>query len=210
MPPAARYAPFVYVFTPFALLLTVGNLYVETSPNLTFERVIVTILISGAFALPAVVLFFLRDQATASPLLFRYWQLFWVFGFVGYALHFYYSAGVWFDWDFVQIIRRQGMGVVIANCLLLVLWGADAALAMCGQGVGGHFGVIVRWAAHVLFVIAFVTAAVIFRSDVRTAASLVLGVAVAVGAASALALRWWRPTGSTIGRTRAMLDGEHR
>lgn len=192
MTPAPRYAPFVYVFVPFALLLTAGNVYAELSPNLTFGRVIGTILLSAAFALPAVVLFFQHDQATASPLRFRYWQLFWTFGFISYALHFYYSAGVWFEWDFAQIWRRQGTVVITTNCLLLLLWGIDVALGLCGQGVGGRPALVLRWLTHLLFVVAFVTAAVVFRSDVRTTASLVLGIVLPVSAGTALVLRWWR------------------
>jgi hypothetical protein len=190
MAPAPRYVPFVYVFVPFALLLAAGSLAAELAPNLTFGRVIYTILISAVFALPAVVLFFLRDLSAAPPLYFRYWQLLWTFGFVGYALHFYYSVGVWFGWDFAQICRRQGTVVMTTNCLLLVLWAADVALGLCGQGVGGRTGLALRWAAHVLFVVAFVVASVIFRSDVRTTSSLVLGIALLVGTVGSLILRW--------------------
>src|SRR5262249_41850574 len=109
MTPAPRYVPFVYVFVPFAILLTVANLVAESSANLTFGRVVNSILLSATFAVPAVVLFFLRDPSTAPPLYFRYWQLTWAFGFLGYAIHFYYSFGAWFDWDLSQVLRRQGL-----------------------------------------------------------------------------------------------------
>src|SRR5262249_37631448 len=147
MTPAPRYAPFVYVFVPFAILLTTANLFAELSTNLTFGRVVYSILVSAAFALPAVVLFFLRDLSTAPPLYFRYWQLTWTFGFLAYALHFYYSVGVWFGWDFSQILRRQGLLVLSTNCMLLVLWGLDACLGLFGPGVLGAVGLALRWAA---------------------------------------------------------------
>jgi hypothetical protein len=192
MTPAPRYAPFVYTFVPFSLLLAAGNVYAEESPNLTFGRVVATILLSATFATPAVVLFFLRDQRAASPILFRCWQLLWTFGFIGYALHFYYSVGVWFEWDFPQIWRRQGGVVVSANCALLAFWAADVAVALCGQGAGGKVGEALRWLTHVLFVVAFVTASVVFRSDGRTTASLVLGVTLVMATVGALLFRWWK------------------
>lgn len=192
-PAVPRYAPFVNVFVPFALLLTAGNILAEMSANLAFGRVVYSIQLAVVFALPAVVLFLLRELTTASPLYFRYWQLFWAFGFVGYALHFHYSVGVWFGWDFAQIHRRQGTVVLFTNCLLLAVWAVDVAIAVFrGQGAGGTAGCVIRWAAHVLFVIAFVTASVVFRSDGRTVASLLLGVALAVVAAVSFGLRWWK------------------
>jgi hypothetical protein len=182
----------VYTFAPFSLLLAAGNVYAEVSPNLTFGRVVATILLSATFATPAVVLFFLGDQRAASPTRFRCWQLLWTFGFIGYALHFYYSVGVWFEWDFPQIWRRQGGVVVSANCALLAFWAADVALALRGQGAGGKVGEALRWLTHVLFVVAFVTASVVFRSDGRTTASLVLGVTLVMATVGALLFRWWK------------------
>ncbi len=190
MTSAPRYAPFVYVFVPFAILLTVANLIAEGSANLTFSRVQYTILVSAAFALPAVVLFFSRDLSTAPPLFFRYWQLTWVFGFIAYALHFYFAMGVWFNWDFSQVHRRQGLVVLTANCTLLALWGLDAVIALFGPGAGGRVGLFVRWAAHVLFVVAFVTAAVVFRSNARTMLSLAFGVAFIIASVGSLTFRW--------------------
>jgi hypothetical protein len=189
MPSAPRYVPFVAVFVPFALLLTAGNLYAEMSANLALGRVVASILLTAAIALPAVVLFF-RYDLTAHPLAFRYWQLLWTFGFLACALHFYYAVGVWFDWDVAQIRRRQTDLVFGTNCLLLALWGLDVLFGLFGATAGGRPVRVLRWVSHALFVVAFVTAGVVFTSDTRTWLSYGFGVVLVALPLGGLALRW--------------------
>ena len=191
MPSAPRYVPFVAVFVPFALLLTAGNLYAEMSANLALGRVVASILLSAAFALPAVVLFF-RYDLTAHPLAFRYWQLLWTFAFAATALHYYYTVGVWFEWDFAQIWWRYTGLVTVANCVLLGLWGVDVLFGLGGATAGGRPIRILRWVTHTLFVVGFVTAGIVFTSDARTWLSYGFGVALVAAALGALALRWGR------------------
>ena len=135
---AERFRPFVNVFVPFAFLLALGNLVAEMGQvpipslldfnpsltdrlagNLPFARVVYSIWLTFVFALPGLVLFVLFDLRRAPPIVYRYWQLFWTFGFLAYALHAWLAVGVWFEWDFEQISRRQTPVVAWTNYVLL-------------------------------------------------------------------------------------------
>jgi hypothetical protein len=171
-----RFVPFVHTFVPFAAALTAANVYAEMSADLTFGRVIGSILVSALFALPACLLYaasgFAEEPSTAA----RYRQLLWTFGYLAYVIHYYYSVGVWFGWDFAQIYRRQGTLVASTNSLLLVTWGIDVLFGLFGPRAGGRFIRGLRWLTHLHFMVAFFVAAVVFRSDVRTSTSLWLGI----------------------------------
>jgi hypothetical protein len=202
-PPAERYRPFVYVFVPFALILAIGNLfYSELSPsallgqffysddaahlpaaitNFTLGRVVFSILLCFLFALPALTLFTLCHLPTAPQLVYRYWQLFWSFGFVAYAIHAYYATVVWFGRDWSQIVERQGLMVVITNYVLLAAWLLDVLVSLVGgQGTGGRRLYVFQWLTHGLFVIAVVVAAIVFGAG-RSLESQILGWMIAVG-----------------------------
>jgi hypothetical protein len=191
-PPAARapaagwVRPFVHVFAPFALLLAAGNLYAELQPNLTLARVVVSIWVTFALAAPAVVLFGLADPRSAPRPIFRYWRLCWAFGLVAFAIHTYYAVVVWFGWDFSQIADRQGLTVTVVNFTLLAVWAIDIAVALArGQG-GGRVVAGVRWAAHLLFVVAAFVSAVTFT---KSAVAMALAWVIAAGFLLALACR---------------------
>ena len=214
MPTAERYRPFANVFVPFAFLLALGNLVAEAGQvpvpslldfnasltdrlagNLTFARVVYSIWLSLAFALPGLVLFLLYDLRSAPPLAYRYWQLFWSFGFAAYALHSYLAVGVWFEWDFAQIERRQTTVVAWTNYLLLVAWGLEVAVAVLGGQAAsrGRFRYF-QWFVHLLFAVATFVAAVWFFSSVKTAIALGLGLLVTGGAVLAGIVRLvWGP-----------------
>jgi hypothetical protein len=200
--PAERYRPFVYVFVPFSIILAVGNLlYSELSPNslwgqffypdpivnlpnattnLTLGRVVFSIQLTMIFSIPALVLFALYNLRTAPPIIYRYWQLFWTFGFLGYAIHTYYTTGAWFEWDFAQIIRRQTWLVTIVNYLLFAIWGCDVLFSVFrGQGAGGTTFYRFQWFTHLLYFIAAVTASIVFSAN-RSLESYILGWVVAV------------------------------
>ncbi len=214
-PTAERYRPFVNVFVPFALLVTLANLIAEMGQvpipallenntslssrlagNLTFARVVYTIWITFIIALPGLVLFLLHDLGSASPIVYRYWQLFWSFGFLAYLMHAYFATAVWFEWDWAQIVRRQTLPVVIVNYLLLVLWGLEVLIAVtCGQAASRGAFRWLQWVTHLLFALATFVAAVWFFSVVKTLIALTLGVLVTACAILALAVRliWGAP-----------------
>lgn len=183
------YAPLVYTFVPFALLVTAGNAQAELAANLDYARVVYTVLISAVFAIPAAAIFLHRDLRTAPPLMFRYWQLCWTFGFIAFALHMYWSVGVWFEWDFAQIWRRQTGLVAISNYLLFGLWGSDVFFAIFYPRRDALLLRILHWSAHSLFAINFVFATIVFRSEARTPMSLVLGISLALALFVAVFLR---------------------
>jgi len=185
-----RFVPFFNTFVPFAAALTAANVYAEISPDLTFGRVIGSILVSAAFALPACVLYAASGFASVPSTAARYRQLLWTFAFIAYAIHYYYAVGVWFGWDFAQIYRRQRTVVAGTNNLLIVTWGIDVLFGLFGPAAGGRFVRVLRWLTHLHFMIAFFVAAVVFRSDVRTTASLVMG--VSIGLAILFYLFRWR------------------
>jgi hypothetical protein len=181
---------FVPVFTAFAVLLASGNLYAESSANLTLGRVAGSILLSGVLALPAVALFLLFDLSAAPPGLYEWWRWLWSFGFVAYAIHAYYAVGVWFEWDFVQIERRQTWPVAWSNYLLLAMWGCDVFVSLvAGQSWRPVWYKWFQWATLGLFVGAFVVAAVVFRSPAKSTASFGLGLLLAVVAGLTLLVR---------------------
>ena len=204
---ARRYPAFVNVFVPFALLLAAGNLFAEAgmnpvpellgadrtlaehlTGNPTFAKVMYSIWLTLVFAIPAVGLFLAYDLRTAPPPVYRYWQLFWTFGFVAYAIHAYYATAAWFGWDFAQIIDRQSLPVVVTNYAVLLLWGVDVAVSLVGgQGAGGVTFYRFQWLTHLLFVVAAVVAAVVFYffgTTPKTVLSLLLGVVLAICVAS--------------------------
>ena len=65
-------------------------------------------------------------------------MLFWTFSYLAYLTHFYWSAGVLFDWNFTEILHSK-IGVnpdsekVVCNpipdLILTVWWGLDVVLA---------------------------------------------------------------------------------
>lgn len=209
MDSAPRYRPFVDVFVPFALLLAAGNLAAEAglSPvpaafgtsealddaltgDLDFARVIYSSWLTFAFAGPALVLFFLYDLRAAPPIVYRYWQLSWAFGFLAYVIHSYLSAGVWFGWDFAQIERRQTAFVARTNYALLVAWGIDVLVSILGgqrAARGPFYGY--QWLTHLLFLGSAGVASVAFASPHKTGVSLVLGVLLLAASAYALLMR---------------------
>ena len=187
--PTTRFQPFVNVFVPFALIVTALNLDAgfgllgglappaqsNPSPNPTLARVVYTIWVTFLFAAPGLVLFGLYDLRTAPPIVFRYWQLFWGFGFLAYFLHSYYAMDVWFDWDFAQIIRRQTLLVTVMNFLLLGVWGVDVLIGVFGgQGSGGVLIQRFRWFTHILFAVMVYTAGIYFHSTFRSNTGLIL------------------------------------
>ena len=209
---AADYKAFVRVFAPFAGLLALANLTAEAGQvplpglldsnpylsarlagNLTFARTVYSAWLMIAFAVPAVGLFFLYDLRTAPPAVYRYWRLFWGFGFLAYAVHAYLATGDWFGWDFAQIFRRQGFLVAGTNYLLLLLWGVEVGVAVArGQAAGKAVWFYrFQWVVHLLFVAAAVVATVVFFSVVKTAVAFALGVAVLAVAGLALLARFF-------------------
>ena len=204
-----RYRPFVNVFVPFAFLLTLANLVAEAGQvpipallehntslssrlagNLTFARVVYSIWLTFVIALRGLVLFLLHDLGTTSPRVYRYWQLFWSFGFVAYALHAYLATADWFEWDWAQIVRRQTWPVVITNYVLLIAWGIEVLVATTvGQAASqGRFRYL-QWFTHLLFAIATFVAAICFFSVVKTLIALLLGVVITACVVIAIIVR---------------------
>jgi hypothetical protein len=197
--PGPRFAPFVNVFVPFALLVTVLNLDAEAGllglvsaagANPTLARVVYSVWVAFAFAAPAVVLFALFDLRRASPAVYRYWQLFWAFGYLGYLIHAYYAVGVWFEWDFAQIARRQSWPVAVANYALVFLWGADVGVSLIwGQRPGWVWFYRFQWFTHALLVAMVYVAAIQFHTPFRSVQGEILGWVVVGGYGLALLVR---------------------
>jgi uncharacterized membrane protein len=122
---------------------------------------------------------------------YRYWQLFWSFGFVAYALHAYLATANWFNWDWAQIVRRQTGPVVITNYLLLIFWGIEVLVAITvGQAASQHrLFRYLQWFTHLLFAIATFVAAIWFFSVVKTLITLLLGVVITACVVIAIIVR---------------------
>jgi hypothetical protein len=102
-----------------------------------YYRIVFSIWVTTLFMTVALCFYALRRPTAPS----NYWVLFWTFGFLGYLVHFYWSAGVLFQWDFTgkdgilntRIGVNPNLDKVVCNpipdLVLLVWWGLDVVLA---------------------------------------------------------------------------------
>jgi Animal haem peroxidase len=102
--------------------------------SVVYYRIVFTIWVSTVLLTVALCFYALRRPAPPS----NYWVLFWTFSYLAYLVHFYWSAGVLFDWNFAEILHSK-IGVnpdpekVVCNpipdLILTVWWGLDVVLA---------------------------------------------------------------------------------
>jgi hypothetical protein len=102
-----------------------------------YYRIVLTIWVS-TILLTLALCFYVLGRPTAPS---NYWVLFWTFSYLAYLLHFYWSAGVLFGWDFTgpDGVLHSRVGVnpdpekVVCNpipdLVLTVWWGLDVVLA---------------------------------------------------------------------------------
>jgi hypothetical protein len=105
--------------------------------SVVYYRIVFTIWVSTVLLTFALCFYALRRPNAPSS----YWVLFWTFSYLAYLLHFYWSAGVLFGWDFTSKdgILHSRIGTnpdpekVVCNpipdLVLTVWWGLDVLLA---------------------------------------------------------------------------------
>jgi hypothetical protein len=105
--------------------------------SVVYYRIVFTIWVSTILLTFALCFYALRRPIAPS----NYWVLFWTFSYLAYLLHFYWSAGVLFGWDFTgpDGILHSHIGTnpdpekVVCNpipdLVLTVWWGLDVLLA---------------------------------------------------------------------------------
>jgi len=105
--------------------------------TVVYYRILFTIWVSTALLTVALCFYALRRPTAPS----NYWVIFWTFSYLAYLLHFYWSAGVLFGWNFTgeNGILNSRIGVnpdpekVVCNpvpdLVLTVWWGLDVLLA---------------------------------------------------------------------------------
>jgi hypothetical protein len=99
-----------------------------------YYRIILTVWVATALLTVALCFYALRRPSGPS----NYWVLFWTFSYFAYLLHFYWSAGVLFEWNFAEILHSK-IGTspnpekVVCNpipdLILTAWWGIDVVLA---------------------------------------------------------------------------------
>jgi hypothetical protein len=187
---------FTVTFVPFALLLAAA-LMVPEAPQirehnrayynielLVYYRTIFSIWLTMAFLIPAEVLFFWPGD---SPQRRNYWLLCWTFGFLAFAVHFYYTIGIIFHGSLREVYAKQGVVIATSNLLDLAWWGFDLVLAWFVKKEVKWIRVQ-RVLAHLYIPLTFfVSAVVIKRGFVRG-----LGVLMTVMILGTLLLRFLR------------------
>jgi hypothetical protein len=99
-----------------------------------YYRIVLSIWVTTLLVTVAFCFYALRRAGAPS----NYWVVFWTFSYLGYLVHFYWSAGILFGWD-LQAILHSSIGVnsdpekVVCNPIpdfvLTVWWGVDVPLA---------------------------------------------------------------------------------
>lgn len=88
------------------------------------------------------------------------WKFTWLLGFLGYAIHFYFSMEYVFRWDIGAVFSAQGVVVATANLVLLVVWFLSSLMAY----IGITFPYLHR-GAMVLFIASAAASTILFARD---------------------------------------------
>jgi hypothetical protein len=187
---------FTATFVPFALLLAAVLMAPEAPQlldnhrayynieGLVYYRIIFSIWLTLAFLIVAEVLFFWPGD---SPRQHNYWLLCWTFGFLAFAVHFYYSIGIVFHASLREVYAKQGVVIATSNLVDFAWWAFDLVLAWFVKSEAKWIRVQ-RILAHLYIPLTFfVSAVVIKRGFVRG-----LGVLMTVAILFTLALRFIR------------------
>jgi hypothetical protein len=187
---------FTATFVPFALLLSAALMAPEAPQILdnhrayyniellVYYRTIFSIWLTMVFLIAAEVLFFWPGD---SPRRRNYWLLCWTFGFLAFAVHFYYTIGVIFHGSLREVYAKQGVVIASSNLLDFAWWGFDLVLAWFVKSEAKWIRVQ-RVLAHLYIPLTFfVSAVVIKRGFVRG-----LGILMTVAILGTLAVRFVR------------------
>lgn len=121
-------APRILALLVFSLALAASVLGALTSTTPEYSRAAYSIwpsLILGGWA---VWLWANLFPDFRTPL----WKFTWLLGFLGYAIHFYFSMEYVFRWDIAAVFDAQGIVVAAANLVLLVVWFLSCVMAYLG------------------------------------------------------------------------------
>ena len=187
---------FTATFVPFALLL-VAALMVPETPQildhnrayytielLVYYRTIFSIWLTMVFLIAAEVLFFWPGD---SPARRNYWLLCWTFGFLAFAVHFYYTIGIIFHGSLREVYAKQGVVIATSNLVDFAWWTFDLVLAWFVKSEAKWIRVQ-RVLVHLYIPLTFfVSAVVIKRGFVRG-----LGIFMTVAILGTLAVRFVR------------------
>jgi len=117
---------FASTFVPFVVLLVAAMWAAEATLELTRFRLIYSVWVSLAFAIPALYLFVRSDR---SPRATAYWVLCWTFSFLAYLVHFYFAVFRVYHGSLAAMYWKQGPLIATSNLVVTALWTADVALA---------------------------------------------------------------------------------
>jgi hypothetical protein len=99
-----------------------------------YYRIVFTIWVATVLLTVALCFYALQRPTYSS----NYWVLFWTFSYLAYLVHFYWTAGELFGWDFSEILNSKigtnpNPDKVVCNpipdLILTVWWGLDVLLA---------------------------------------------------------------------------------
>jgi hypothetical protein len=155
-----RFGDFSVVYVLWGLLMVVALIAPEQSPNLELYRTFYTIRVAAALMIPALCLFLFREWSRAA---YAYWLLFWVFSYLAYLVHFYWSVWVIFG-GIGGTFRGQGVAIASVNFALTVWWGFDVVLALF-VGSERKWIKIQRGLIHLLVAVIFIVTLLYLRGD---------------------------------------------
>jgi hypothetical protein len=177
---------FTATFVPFALLLSAA-LMVPEAPQiiehhrafynieaLVYYRTIYSIWLTMVFLIFAEVLFFWPGD---SPQRRNYWLLCWTFGFLAFAVHFYYTIGIVFHGSLREVYAKQGVVIATSNLLDFAWWGFDLVLAWFVKSEAKWIRVQ-RILAHIYIPLTFFVSAVVIKHGFVRGLGILMTVAI--------------------------------
>lgn len=160
----------------FSLIITIFNLDAEFSlfggfipsagKNPILAKVIYSVGVFFLLSIPSVVLFGFFNIFRTTEKIFFIWQTFWILGWLGYCIHFYYSIFIWFEFDISQIIKRQGLFVFSMNIFLFFIWFLNIIMSLCLKK--SKLFVIISWLTTTVFIASVFVSSIVFNLGNRS------------------------------------------
>ena len=177
---------FANTFVPFALLLSVALMAPELPQiidnhrafynieALVYYRTIYSIWLTLAFLIVAEVLFFYPGDSERKR---NYWLLCWTFGFLAFAVHFYYTVGVIFHGSLREVYAKQGVVIATSNFVDFIWWAFDLVLAWFVKKEAKWIRVQ-RVLAHLYIPMTFFVSAVVIKHGIVRGLGVLMTVAI--------------------------------
>jgi hypothetical protein len=146
-----------------------------------------TALLALLLATPALAIYFYYAGRRSLGI---WWRTFWTFALLAYLLHFWWAFVLTFGSDVEAVALRQSNLVAISNFAVTILWTLDVIAAQLG--LRGKTVALLRLVTHVLVLVSFALATVVFREGFTFLAGAVALAVVTAALIARIAERGWR------------------